>query len=239
MTHNKLKLNSEKTEAVLIETRQKLSSLSVNTLQLDYTTVVLINSTVSMENFISVTAKSRYYQLRRISSVRNYVFTEAIVELVTPFILSCLDYCSSLLSGLPASSVQSDRRIQNCAARLILKKRRTDYITPLFQFLRWLPIQQRIQYKINTLCHKSITGTAASYLSSHFTTPSCTFPERLRSASDTLSLQIPRTRLSTVGSCAFSVFGPSTWNDLPLPLRQKPSMDSFKSNLKTFLFPKL
>ena len=61
----------------------------------------------------------------------------------------------------------------------------------------------------------------------------------LRSSSDTLSLQVPRTRLSTVGSRAFSVFGPSTWNDLPLPLRQKPSLDSFKRNLKTFLFPKL
>ena len=36
-----------------------------------------------------------------------------------------------------------------------------------------------------------------------------------------------------------SVFGPSTWNDLPLPLRQKPSPDSFKSNLNTVLFPKL
>ena len=54
------------------------------------------------------------------------------------------------------------------------------------------------------------------------------------SASDTLSPQIPRTRLSTVGSCAFSVFGPFTWNDLPLPLWQKPSLDSFRSNLKTF-----
>ena len=53
------------------------------------------------------------------------------------------------------------------------------------------------------------------------------------------SLHIPRARLSTVGFRAFSVFGPSTWNDLPLPLRQKPSLDSFKCNLKTVLFPKL
>ena len=52
-------------------------------------------------------------------------------------------------------------------------------------------------------------------------TPSCA----LRSASDTISLQIPRTRLSIVGSRAFSFFGPSTWNDLPLPLRQKPSLN--------------
>ena len=85
MTQNKLKLNSEKTEAMLIGTRQQLSSISVNTLQLDDTTVplsdsvkslgVLLDSTVSMENFISETAKSCYYQLRRISSVRNYVST--------------------------------------------------------------------------------------------------------------------------------------------------------------------
>ena len=39
----------------------------------------------------------------------------------------------------------------------------------------------------------------------------------LRSASDTLSLQIPRTKLSTVGSRAFSVSGPSTWNVLQFP----------------------
>ena len=157
-----------------------------------------------------------------------------------------------VFSGPPASSVQSHRRIQNCSARFILKKdrgkkkrkkkthtrtRKTAHITPLFQYFHWLPIQQRIQYKINSLCYNCITGTAPSYLCDclQLYTPSRT----LRSASDTLSLQIPCTRLSTVGSRAFSVFGPSTWNDLPLHLRQKPSLDSFKLNLKTFLFPKL
>ena len=132
MTQNKIQLNSEKTEAMLIGTRQKLSSISIYTFQLDDTTVplsdtvkslgVLLNSMLSMENFISQTAKSCYYQLRRISSVRKYLSTEATVKLVTSLILSHLDYCSSLLSGRPASSVQSLRRIQDCAARLILKK---------------------------------------------------------------------------------------------------------------------
>ena len=133
-----------------------------------------------------------------------------MIKLVTSLSLSRLDYCNSLLSSLPASSVQSLRRIQNFAARLILKKRKTYHIIPLFQFLHWFPIQQRIQYKINTLCYNCITGTAPSYLCDclQLYTPSLT----LRSASDTLSLQIPRTRLSTVGSRAFSVLGPSTWN---------------------------
>ena len=57
----------------------------------------------------------------------------------------------------------------------------------------------------------------------------------LCSASDTLSLQISRTSLSTVGARAFSVFFPSAWNDLPLPLRRKPSLDSVKP--KNIYFP--
>ena len=228
---------------MLIGTRQKLSSISVDTLQLDNTTVplsdsvkslrVLLNSTLSMENFISQTTKSCCYQLHRISSVWKFLSTEATVKLVTSLILSRLDYCNSLLSGLPAFSVQSLCRIQNCAARLILKKRKTDHITPLFQFLHWLPVKQRIQYKINTLCYKCITGTAPFYLCNclQLYTPS----RALRSASDILSLQIPRTRLSTVGSRSFSVFSPSSWNDLSL----LPGLNSFKCNLKTFLFPEL
>ena len=51
-----------------------------------------------------------------------------------------------------------------------------------------------------------------------------------------LSLQIPRADFPLFGSRAFSVFGPFTRNVLPLPLRKKPSPDSFKSNLKTFFF---
>ena len=100
---------------MLIGTRQELTSVSVNTLQLDDTTVplsdsvqslgVLLDGTLSMENLISQTAKSCYYQLRRISSVLKYLSTEATVKLVTSLILSRLDYCNSLLSGLPASFV--------------------------------------------------------------------------------------------------------------------------------------
>ena len=112
MTQNKLLLNSEKREAMLIGTRQKLSSISVNTLQLDDTTVPLSDCqkpqcsprqhTVHGEH---QTAKSCYCQLHRISSVQKYLFTEAAVKLVISLILSHLDHCNSLLSGLPASPV--------------------------------------------------------------------------------------------------------------------------------------
>ena len=97
-----------------LRTRQKLCFISVNTLQLDATTVplsdsvksvgILLDSTLSMKNFISQTAKSCYYQVCRFSSVWEYLSTEATMKLVTSLILSRLDYCSPLLSGLPVSS---------------------------------------------------------------------------------------------------------------------------------------
>ena len=110
MTQNKLQLNSEKREVMLIRTRQKLSSISVNTLQLDDTTVPLSDCQKprcspqqhTVHGELHQTAKSYYCQLHRISSVQKYLSTEATVKLVISLILSRLDHCNSLLS---ASSV--------------------------------------------------------------------------------------------------------------------------------------
>ena len=86
---------------------------------------------------------------------------------------------------------------------------------------------------------KCVMRTAPSYLCNCLQL--YTASHTLHSASDTLSLQISHTSLSTVGSHAFSVFGLSTWDDLPLPFQQRTSLDSFKCNLKKILkkWPKL
>ena len=132
MTVNKLKLNGDKTEAILVGTHSRLSFLSVDSLQLGENSIhfsdsaknlgVVLDNTPSMKKFISQTCQSCYCQLRRISSIHKFLSTNATTKLVTFLILSSLDYCNSLLSGLPASSILRLQRIQNSAARLILKK---------------------------------------------------------------------------------------------------------------------
>ena len=144
MTQNQLQLKGEKTEAMRVGTRQKLFFVSANTRQLGDTTVppsdsvkslgVFLDSSWSKENFISQTSKSCYCQLRRISSARMYLSTEASVKLVTSLILSHLDYCNSLISGRPTSSYHSRRRIHNCAARLILKIKGVKLTASLLRF---------------------------------------------------------------------------------------------------------
>ncbi|KAK7116205.1 hypothetical protein V1264_001929 [Littorina saxatilis] len=151
MTENKLKLNSEKTEALLVGTRQKIASLTVTDLQLDDATVpfspavkslgVFLDSTLSMQTHISFIIKTCFFHLRRIASIRRYLTHDACVKLVVSLIFSRLDYCNSLLAGLPASSIHGLQRVQNAAARLTLRKTKRDHITPPTSLLALAPCQ--------------------------------------------------------------------------------------------------
>ena len=108
------------------------------------------------------------------------------------FVLSRLDNCNSLLIGTPNSIIQPLQTLQNSAARLVFRSRRSQHSTPLLYKLHWLPITQLIKYKACYLCYKVITGTAFFYLSKllQVYTPSRT----LRSSSDTRLLTVNRYR---------------------------------------------
>ena len=128
------------------------------------------------------------------------------------------------------------QRIQNHAARIVLRKPRHVSATSLLRTLHWLPVKARIQYKIACLCFQCLShNTMPPYLSDllHSYQP----PRTLRSL-DTSLLSVPRFCLETFGRRSFSVFGPTVWNSLPLPLRKTQCFSTFKKKLKTHLFEK-
>ena len=108
--------------------------------------------------------------------------TEATATLVSAFILSRLDYCNSLLSGCPRSLILRLQKVQNNAARLILRISKREHISPHLASLHWLPIDYRIKYKLACICYNSLSTNSPPYLSDLLTV--YTASRQLRSCSD-------------------------------------------------------
>lgn len=187
-----------------------------------------------MNHHVLSVCRSAYYELRRISSVRRYLSTEATKTLVCSFVLSRLDYGNALLAGCPQYVLDKLQKVQNAAARLVFRARKTDHVTPLLYQLHWLPVPARIQYKIMSLTYTALFDCGPVYLSDllHIYTPS----RQLRSSSDTRTLCISSARTKSFGQRCFSYQSPLLWNSLPQEIRYAESSQSFKSSLKTYLF---
>ena len=103
-----------------------------------------------MKTHVSNLVRSANFELRRISSIRHLLSTDATKTLVSAIVLSHLDYCNSLLFGCPQYLLNKLQKVQNNAARLVLRVSKMDHSSHLTA-LHWLPIDSRIQYKLSSL----------------------------------------------------------------------------------------
>jgi hypothetical protein len=84
-----------------------------------------------------------FYHLRRLRQLRRSLSHKALVRLVTALVLGRLDYCNSVLAGLPACTLAPLQRVQNAAARLVLDIGRQSSISAALKQLHWLPVKFR------------------------------------------------------------------------------------------------
>ena len=243
MLSNKLKLNVEKNEAMLVGSSQTINLAKAEYIQIGGKEILLIplvktlgvflNNILSVEQHISHLCHSAYLAMRQIASIRRYLTEKTTVQLVCSFVLSRLDYCNATLAGLPATHIARLQRIQNNATRLVLQKSKRQHATPLLKQLRWLPIQTHIDYKLATLAFWHFDGCKPGYLSSRLDI--CQLSWSLRSSSDRV-LRVPCWKQKSFGYRSFSYQGPVVWNSLPTDFKFSSSLASFKSKLKTHLF---
>ena len=193
---------------------------------------VLFDDKLSMHHQVNNQCKQMFCELRRIAQIANFLDKPSVQILISSFLFSRLDYCNSLLAGLSAECINKLQRFQNRAARLILRKSLRDHVTPMLTSLHWLPVKQRIDYKIALFCFKCINNKAPDYFKD-LITPYIP-PRQLRSANLNL-LKAPSAR-SRVGERAFSIFAPRVWNSFPIHIRNITSENLFKEKLKTHLF---
>ena len=173
-------------------------------------------TTNNHDKHVTNICRSAYAELRRISSIRHLLTVNATKTLLSAFVLSKLGYCNSLFCGSPQFILDKFQRVQNSAARLVMKSRKGDHVQPLLHSLHWLPVHSRIDYKISTLCFNTFTYSSPVYIAQLLSvyTPS----RHLRSSSDTRTLRILLINTKSFGQRAFSFIGPTQWNLLPYGL---------------------
>ena len=195
---------------------------------------VRMDQTLSRSDHISDVCRSSVLSFRRIGSIRPYLTEKATACLVNSVVTSHLDFCNSSLTGITSDQLNHLQRVQNCATRLVVKKRKHENITPILTELHWLPLEFRIQYKLAVLAFRHFEGTLPLYLSSvlHTYQPS----HVLRSSSEKL-LKIPRVNFKSAGEHSFHFAAPTAWNSLPSSLRHTTNFLQFKAHLKTHLVP--
>ena len=117
----------------------------------------------------SPVSQTCFFHPRRIRSVRRQLGRDVTAKLVTALVLSRLDHCNAVLAGLPtlpATTLAPLQRVLHAAARTVLDLKLGDHVTPALRELHWLPITERIQYKLCLLVHKMFAGHAPDYIAS-------------------------------------------------------------------------
>ena len=243
-TANMLKLNDSKTELMLVTSKRSKhlhnlpTSITIGNAQIPFKQFVnnlgfTLDCHLAINAHVSNIARTCYFELRRLASIHRFLTSTATATLVSAFVLSRIDYCNSLLFGSTHDVTSHMQRIQNYAARVILRLPMSSSITIHLKSLHWLPVIVRSTYKIACLCYHCHRSTAPSYVTDMLHKK----PSHTRSSSYTMPLlNRPAYSKATLGDHSFSFASSSVWNSIPNDVRCATSLSSFKSRLKTYLF---
>ncbi|KAF7246760.1 Reelin [Varanus komodoensis] len=172
MRANKLKLNPDKTEVLLVggsgfgeggfdlvligvalPLRDKVCSLGV-----------LLDSELSLEAQVTAVVRSAFFQLQLIHQLHPYLEDDCLAMVTHALVTSRLDFCNTLYVGLPLKTVRILQLVQNRAARLLTGTGRYVHMTPVLRQLHWLPIEVRAQFKVLVITYKTLNGLGPGYL---------------------------------------------------------------------------
>ena len=228
MIANLLQLNTDKTELNIIGTRQMFLNLRKTNCNIagdiiDVTSCaknlgVIFYHTLSMNDHINLICKKLFNAIRNISTIRKFLTLNATKVIVQALVCSRIDFNNSLYYGLLQKQIQRLQRIQNCAARLIFRKRKFDHITPCLIELHWLPVYARITFKVLVLTYKCLNDLAPTYFES-LLVPESASTVNLRSTCNPYLLKPQATKLVSGGDIAFSTAAPFEWNKLPMEIQ--------------------
>ena len=150
-----LKLNDEKTLSLLLRTPTVRHLSNISDIIIGDNNITpspsarnlgaIFDKHLTMKAHVNSVCRSSFFYLHNISSIRRVLNMKTTVIIVQALVISRLDYCNSLLCGLPAILIEILQRVQNAAARVIAKAQRLK------------PAEGTIshQFSSNCICYRS------------------------------------------------------------------------------------
>ena len=105
---------------------------------------VIFDRHLNLESHINTVCRSAYFHLRNIGNVRNMLSADACSQLMHALVTVCIDYCNTLLYGLPEYILDRLQKILNTAAHIFCRVPKFDNISETLMDLHWLPVHQRV-----------------------------------------------------------------------------------------------
>jgi len=192
---------------------------------------VVLDRRLAFHKQVLALARSCNYHTQAIWCNQHLLTMELAQTLACSLILSRIDYCNAVLHSAPSNSIKRLQQVQSNAARIILEAPRRSHTSPLLRTLHWLPIQQRIKYKVALLTFKVRSTSMPSYLRRLIQDQQ--HSHNLRSATTMLfhDDDFCEAHLAAYWCSALAV-----WNSLLKTVLNSDSVTVFKLRLKTFLF---
>ena len=153
-----------------------------------------------MDPFVDSICQSTSFHLYNIWRISSSLDRKAAERVIHALVTSRIDYCNSILYDLSQSFLI---KLQNRAARILVNESKYAHVTPILSQLHWLPVKQRIVYKILLVVYKALNGYAPEYLS-NLLNPYV--PVRSLRSEDKCLLQIPLTKLISFCDKTFPCF---------------------------------
>ena len=246
MDENRLKMNNAKTEFIFYGSLQQLSKLTMTTIDINGVNIESgksmrylgadLDNRLSLKTMINRKCRTMC-NLQKIKLIRRSLMLSAATKIALGLVISHLDYANALYAGLPNVDIKKLQRIRDIATKIVTQRGKYDCSTAAWKALHWLPIRQRINFKVCTLVFRSLHGMAPGYLAD-LLKPDQSRKHGIRSQNTTGVLLVPFTRRKTFADRSFSVFRPKTWNSLPNTLQTNMDYGNFRSGLKAHLFAK-
>lgn len=241
---NGMLLNPDKSEVLLIatpsvaETFAEGSGVAVAGSNITFSVKlkslgVTLDRTLSFDEHVRNIVKASNFHIKALRHIRPLLDKSVANTIACSIVSTRIDYCNSLLYGTSKTNLVKLQRIQNSLCRVVAGTRRREHITPVLKNLHWLPVEQRIEYKVALITYKTLRNKQPEYLAELVTEHEP--PRLLRSSSQHLVARTYNSR-SKLGERSISAASQKVWNNLPPDLREVQSESVFKKKLKSCLF---